>query len=83
MGTVIEVNVQTGERTEREQDPSEIPAPPSAEEIAAVAKQLRVIAYKEESDPLFFMAQRGEGTMQDWLDKVAEIKARYPEGLNQ
>ena len=35
-------------------------------------------AYVAESDPLFFKAQRGEGTMTDWEAKVAEIKARYP-----
>lgn len=50
----------------------------SAEEVAAVADRLRADAYREESDPLFFKAQRGEATMQQWLDKVAEIKARYP-----
>lgn len=38
----------------------------------------RAEAYRTESDPLFFKAQRGEATMQDWLDKVAEIKMRYP-----
>ena len=35
-------------------------------------------AYVAESDPLFFKAQRGEGTMADWEAKVAEIKSRYP-----
>jgi len=35
-------------------------------------------AYVAESDPLFFKAQRGEGTMADWEAKVAEIKTRYP-----
>jgi hypothetical protein len=38
----------------------------------------RIQAYRTESDPLFFKAQRGEATHQEWLDKVAEIKARYP-----
>lgn len=38
----------------------------------------RAYAYRNESDPLFFKWQRGEATQQDWLDKVAEIKARYP-----
>ena len=38
----------------------------------------RHAAYVAESDPLFFKAQRGEGTMADWEAKVAEIKARYP-----
>lgn len=43
------------------------------------AKQNRINAYRDESDPLFFKWQRGEATEQEWLDKVAEIKARYPE----
>ena len=42
------------------------------------ADQNRHNAYVAESDPLFFKAQRGEGTMADWEAKVAEIKARYP-----
>lgn len=40
-------------------------------------QQLRS-AYQAESDPLFFKYQRGEATEQEWLDKVAEIKARFP-----
>lgn len=39
---------------------------------------LRGAAYREESDPLFFKAQRGEATMDQWLAKVQEIKNRYP-----
>lgn len=42
------------------------------------ADQNRHNAYVAESDPLFFKAQRGEGTMEEWQAKVAEIKARYP-----
>ncbi len=38
----------------------------------------RRAAYITESDPLFFKAQRGEATMQDWTAKVEEIKARFP-----
>ena len=38
----------------------------------------RAEAYKAESDPLFFKAQRGEATMDEWLALVAEIKMRYP-----
>lgn len=38
----------------------------------------RHAAYVAESDPLFFKAQRDEGTMAEWEAKVAEIKARYP-----
>jgi len=45
---------------------------------AAQVKEQRAEAYRIESDPLFFKSQRGEATQQEWLDKVAEIKARYP-----
>lgn len=51
------------------------------ERIAAInfeAEVNRAEAYRNESDPLFFKWQRGEATEQEWLDKVAEIKARYP-----
>ena len=51
------------------------PAKPTPEETEA----LRQAAYEKESDPLFFKWQRGEIEQQVWLDKVAEIKARYPE----
>jgi hypothetical protein len=51
------------------------PPPLTAEQIEA----LRKAAYREESDPLFFKWQRGEATEADWLAKIAEIKARYPE----
>lgn len=43
-----------------------------------IAKQNRADAYKLEADPLFFKAQRGEITQQEWLDKVEEIKQRFP-----
>ena len=49
--------------------------PPPAPDYNAMRKA----AYAAESDPIFFMAQRGEATQQQWLDKVAEIKARWPE----
>ena len=39
---------------------------------------LRAAAYRAEADPLFFKAQRGEATAEEWLAKVAEIKARFP-----
>lgn len=38
----------------------------------------RLMAYREESDPLFFKWQRDEISKQEWLDKVAEIKNRFP-----
>lgn len=39
----------------------------------------RKTAYNLESDPIFFKAQRGEATTEEWLAKIAEIQARYPE----
>jgi hypothetical protein len=47
-------------------------------EPAKIAEQNRLMAYQNESDPLFFKAQRGEIATQVWLDKVQEIKERYP-----
>lgn len=49
-----------------------------SEEVNLLNEKLRTEAYKNESDPLFFKAQRGEIDMQVWIDKVAEIKSRYP-----
>lgn len=40
-------------------------------------RAMRHAAYVAESDPIFFMAQRGEATQAEWLAKVAEIKARW------
>jgi hypothetical protein len=42
------------------------------------AETSRALAYAAEADPLFFKYQRGEATQQDWLDKVEEIRVRYP-----
>jgi hypothetical protein len=47
-------------------------------EPSRIATANRMAAYISESDPLFFKAQRGEATMQEWQDKIAEIKARFP-----
>lgn len=58
----------------------------SEEEIAGLkAAQAETIrlqraeAYRTESDPIFFKWQRGETNEQEWLDKITEIKARFPE----
>jgi len=69
----------TGEKTIR---------PYTAEEIAAIEKAAipkleqqqvaRALAYKNEADPIFFKWQRGAATEQEWLDKIEEIKLRYP-----
>lgn len=49
-----------------------------AEKERAVAESKRRKAYRAEADPLYFGFQRGENTEQEWLDKVTEIRARYP-----
>ncbi len=50
----------------------------SDEEKLESARNSRASAYRSESDPLFFKAQRGEATTDEWTAKVAEIKARFP-----
>ena len=50
----------------------------TALEPARIATENRRAAYTAESDPLFFKAQRGEATMEEWQAKVAEIKTRFP-----
>lgn len=45
---------------------------------AEQADAKRKAAYIVEADPLFFKAQRGEATMEEWQAKVAEIKTRFP-----
>jgi hypothetical protein len=70
-------NANTGEQTIRPYTAEEIAAataPPPKEEQEARRKA----AYTSEADPLFFMSQRGEATVEEWQAKVAEIKARYP-----
>ena len=48
------------------------------EEKREAARSGRAAAYATEADPLFFKAQRGEATTDEWIAKVAEIKARFP-----
>jgi len=50
----------------------------TALEPARIATENRRAAYIAEADPLFFKAQRGEATMEEWQAKVAEIKQRFP-----
>jgi len=50
----------------------------TALEPARIATENRRAAYITEADPLFFKAQRGEATMEEWQAKVAEIKQRFP-----
>jgi len=72
-------DAKTGEQTIRPYTEEEIAAAIAAS-IPTLEKQkaLRATAYRAEADPLYFKAQRGEATNDEWLAKVAEIKARYP-----
>jgi len=83
----IQVNVTTGERQVIQLTAEEIAQAQAQAEQAAQAEaqwkidnasQLRQQAYQTEADPLFFKAQRGEATMEEWQAKVAEIKTRFP-----
>jgi len=55
-----------------------LPATQLAFAQKAVDHQRRT-AYLAESDPLYFKWQRGEATEADWLAKIAEIRARFPD----
>ncbi|CAB5222664.1 hypothetical protein UFOVP373_23 [uncultured Caudovirales phage] len=62
-------------------DPEPIVEPEPEPELPPTKDDLRASRqadYAQEADPLFFMVQRGEATEAEWLDKIAEIKARYP-----
>lgn len=54
------------------------PPAPTLDQLIEEIKLDRLLAYRQESDPLFFKWQRGEATQQEWLDKIEEIKIRYP-----
>lgn len=67
----------TGEQTIRpftDEEIAALTAPPSKE----AQQQARRVTYVNEADPLFFKAQRGEATFEEWEAKVEEIKVRYP-----
>ena len=61
----------------REERDSDIPEPSNEEKLQQVEANRRN-AYQKESDPLFLKWQRGEATEQEWLDKIEEIKERFP-----
>ena len=82
MKTII--NIQTGEVTSVELTAEEIAARDAYNEdvlpgeLRKEVELKRSAAYIAEADPLFFKAQRGEATTDEWTAKVAEIKARFP-----
>jgi len=80
----IERNLQTGEVTRIPLTAEEIQEREAYERdvlpgvLRQQTEQSRAAAYRSEADPLFFKAQRGEATTDEWTAKVAEIKARFP-----
>ena len=48
------------------------------EDYNSFQKMSRKTAYQEEADPLFFDYQKEKIEKQIWLDKISEIKSRYP-----
>jgi len=80
----IERNLQTGEITTVPLTAAEIAEREAykrdvlPKEIRQRIRQQRAAAYTTEADPLFFKAQRGEATIEEWQLKVAEIRSRYP-----
>ena len=38
----------------------------------------RLIAYEQQSDPIFFKWQRGDATEAEWREAVAKVKAENP-----
>ena len=74
MGEIIE-----REQTAEEKAEQEAWAAGAYDRAVAEAERMRQAAYAAEGDPLFFKSQRGKATKQEWLDKIAEIEARYPD----
>lgn len=63
---------------EEEAERAEWEAGQHQRDIDAVT-EMRRYAYQQESDPIYFQAQREETyTLDDWKAKVAEINDRYP-----
>ena len=80
---IVEKNAVTGEVVEKRLTGADAEAYRASWEVSDElkrewAKSSRAGAYRLEADPLFFKAQRGEATTDEWTAKVAEIKARFP-----
>ena len=44
----------------------------------AAVEQARLVAYEQQSDPIFFKWQRGDATEAEWRAAVAKVKADNP-----
>lgn len=77
MSSVI-FDAQTRQSVASNENPE--PRPVDAGRMREAIRRDRQRAYVNEADPLFMKWQRAEDntTKQDWLDKVEEIKSRFP-----
>ncbi len=48
------------------------------ENQCAAVEAARLVAYEQQSDPLFFKWQRGDATELEWREAVAKVKAENP-----
>ena len=48
------------------------------ENQVAVVEQARLVAYEQQSDPVFFKWQRGDATEAEWREAVAKVKLDNP-----
>ena len=44
----------------------------------AAVEQARLVAYEQQSDPVFFKWQRGDATEAEWREAVAKVKLENP-----
>ena len=78
------INIQTGQVEVVDLTAEEVAERESFERDVLPVRQRQIAefnrsqAYRSEADPLFFKAQRGEATIDEWTAKVAEIKVRFP-----
>tara|TARA_R100000306_G_C4344717_1_gene127063 strand:+ start:578 stop:844 length:267 start_codon:yes stop_codon:yes gene_type:complete len=73
----IEVELTSEEVLQIEKDEAVWTANASSRALEEV-HMMRISAYREQSDPLFFQEQRGEVSAGTWKAKVEEIKAEHP-----
>lgn len=64
-------------------DGTDFMSPPAPAIDDEEQRRRRARAFAAEADPLFFKIGRGEATNEEWLAKVAEIRARFPYGEEQ
>jgi lysyl-tRNA synthetase class II len=74
-----QINIITSEETVHEYTQGELDSFDNSHDASHnKARMSRLMAFREESDVLFFKVQRGEAELSEYFDKVAEIRARYP-----